>query len=81
MSPDTFGLIFVIVLVAAILISLIYFIAKPSSRRKGSFPSTAFYGATADLLNKDKKAAVEHVLDVQAEKKMKEQESGDPDEK
>ncbi len=81
MSPDTLALIFVIVFVVIILVALIYFIAKPSSRRKGSFNSVTIYGATADLLTKDKKEAIEHVLDVQAEKKMQEQESGDPDRK
>jgi hypothetical protein len=81
MDPETFALIFVICFVLVIVITLVYFIAKPASRRKGSFNAVTFYGATADLLTKDKKEAIEHVLDVQAEKKMQEQESGEPDEK
>ncbi|MFZ1289789.1 MAG: hypothetical protein WAR79_06850 [Melioribacteraceae bacterium] len=77
MNTETFALIFVITIVIFFVVGLIYFIIKPASRRKGNFNAVTFYGATAEFHTKDQKEAIEHVLDIQADKKMEEQESGD----
>lgn len=50
-------------------------------RDGGSFNSVTIFGATSQFQTLDQKAATEHVLDVQADKKMDEEESGDPDKK
>lgn len=79
-SSDLLALIFIIAFIILIVIGIIYAIATKRTGG-GSMNSVTFYGATAEFYNKDKKAAIEHVLDVQADKKMEEEESGDPDEK
>jgi hypothetical protein len=79
-SGDLLALVFIIIFIILLIIGIIYAIA---TKRTGSssINSVTFYGATSEFLDADKKAAVEHVLDVQADKKMEEEESGDPDKK
>lgn len=79
-SSDLLALIIIIVLIVSLMIGIVYAIA---SKRSGgsSMNSVTFFGSTSEFYDADKKAAFEHVLDVQADKKMEEEESEDPDKK
>ena len=56
----------------------IIFIAR---KRKFGFQSTVLFGATHEFYDKDKKAAVEIMVEQKSGKKMEEQSSGEPAEK
>ena len=81
-SSETLALIFIIAFILLLIVGVVYAISS-KNMRKGYKPinSVTFFGATAEFNTADKKAAVEHILDVQADKKMEEEESGDPDKK
>ncbi|MCB9249794.1 MAG: hypothetical protein H6613_15220 [Ignavibacteriales bacterium] len=80
MDPDTFALVFIIVFVIILLIGIIYAIVSKNMRGGGgsSFNSVTFFGATSQFQNVEQKAAMEHILEEQAGKKMEEQETGEP---
>lgn len=80
-SSDTLALIFIIAFVILVLVGIVYAIVSKNMRGGGSFNSVTIFGATSQFQTMDQKAATEHVLDVQSDKKMKEEESGDPEEK
>ena len=82
LSGETLAQVFIIVFIVAIVIGTIYAIASKKSR-SGYKPinSVTFFGATSQFQGAEQKAATEHVLEVQADKKMEEEESGDPDKK
>lgn len=82
LSEELVAQIFVIVFVLVIVIGIIYAIASKKSR-SGYKPinSVTFFGATSQFQSTVQKAATEHILEVQADKKMEEEESGDPQKK
>ena len=82
LSEELLAQIFIIVFIILLAIGIIYSIFSKKSR-SGYKPinSVTFFGATSEFQPADKKAATEHILDVEANKKMKEEESGDPDKK
>ena len=47
-------------------------------RRRGGSLLTTMYGATDELYTKDQKNAIEHIVEATANKKMEEEESGEP---
>lgn len=66
------------------ILGTLIFIFNPKLRlkcRKILPPSTTFFGATHEFRPHDERGAVEHINEVQADKKMEEEESGDLDEK
>ena len=81
-SGETLAQIFIVVFILLMVIGIVYAIASKKSR-SGYKPvnSDTFFGATSLFQDAQQKAAVEHMLDVQADKKMDEEESGDPDKK
>ena len=56
----------------------IVFIAR---KRKFGFQSTVLFGATHEFYDKDKKAAIEIIVEQKAGKKMEEQSSSEPERK
>jgi len=80
-SSETLALIFVILFMVLVFIGIIYAIVSKNKGRSSPINSVTFFGATSQFQGIEQKAAVEHVLEVQADKKMEEQESGEPDEK
>ena len=80
-SADLLALLVIIAFLLIVIAGTIYAISSKNFRKGGSMNSVTFFGATSQFQTLDQKAATEHVLDVQAEKKMDEEESGDPDEK
>ena len=81
LSDETLALIIIITLVISLLAGIVYAISSKNMRRRNSTHSVAIFGATSQFQNLEKKAATEHILNVQSNKKMKEEESGDPEEK
>ena len=78
-SGETLALIVIIVFIISLFIGIIYAITSKNFRKRNSTHSVAIFGATSQFQSLEQKAATEHVLEVQANKKMKEEESGDPD--
>ena len=81
LNNDSLALIIIITLILLLLVGIVYAIA---SKRKGSgtpINSVTFFGATSEFQDVDKKAAIEHMLEVQADKKMEEEETGEPEKK
>ena len=81
LSADLFALLVIITFLIIVIASTIYAISSKNFRKGGSMNSVTFFGATSQFQTLDQKDATEHVLDVQAEKKMDEEESGEPDKK
>jgi hypothetical protein len=81
LSSDTLALLFIIAFIILLLVGTMYAITSKNKSRGSSMNSVTFFGATSQFQTLDQKAATEHVLDVQAEKKMGEEESGEPDKK
>lgn len=81
LSSDTLALLFIVAFVILVLAGIVYAIASKKMRSGGSFNSVTIFGATSQFQTLEQKAATEHILDVQADKKMDEEESGDPDKK
>ena len=80
-SSETWALIFIILFILLILFGIVYAIVSKLNGKSKPINSVTFFGTTSQLQSLDQKAAIEHILEVQANKKMKEQESGEPDEK
>jgi hypothetical protein len=77
MSNSTIALLLIISIIVSLLTVIIYTIAhkdKNNLQRSGSFASMA---AFHDMQGKDKQNAIEIVIEQRAEKKWKEQESGE----
>lgn len=81
LSSDTLALLFIVAFVILVLVGIVYAIASKKMRGGGSFNSVTIFGATSQFQTLEQKAATEHVLDVQADKKMEEEESGEPENK
>ncbi len=82
MSPDSLALIFVIVLIIVLIMGIIFAIASKKMRGGGgSINSVTIFGAISQFQTLEQKAAIEHVLEEQAGKKMAEEETGEPEEK
>ena len=80
-SNEDLALIIVIMIIIFLLGGIVYAIV--SKRGGGGSPinSVTFFGATSEFQDVDQKAAVEHMLDVQADKKLEEEETGEPEKK
>ena len=77
MGDDLFSLLligFLLIIIFAVIIII-------ARKRKFGFQSTALFGATHEFYDKDKKAAIEIMVEQKAGKKMEEQSSGEPTEK
>jgi hypothetical protein len=75
MESDSISLLFVGFLLVVIFVGIIIIARK----RKYGFQSTVLFGATHEFYDKDKKAAVEIMVEQKAGKKMEEQSSGEPE--
>ncbi len=75
MSNDTLSLI----ILAAVLAAVIFLFLRISirMRRRGGSLTSVMYGATYEFYGKDKRQAIREVLEQKAEKKRKDQDSGD----
>ncbi|MBN1301497.1 MAG: hypothetical protein JW995_09815 [Melioribacteraceae bacterium] len=63
-----------VIFLVVMIVGIVYAIKKGFSSN-----ITTIYGATAELHNKDKKAAMEILVETKANKKMEEQENGEPE--
>lgn len=77
MDSDLISLLLVRFLLLIIFVGIIIIARK----RKFGFQSTALFGATHEFYDKDKKAAIEIMVEQKAGKKMEEQSSGEPGKK
>jgi len=83
-SNETLGIIIIWTIIILSCIGIIVFIINPKLRlisRKFIPPTTAFFGTTHVFYEQEKREAIEHLNEVQADKKMEEDESGEPEEK
>lgn len=80
-SGESLALIVIIAIMIFLLGGIVYAISSKNFRKGNSTHSVAIFGATSQFQNLEEKAATEHILEVQSNKKMKEEESGDPDSK
>ena len=78
MSNSTIALLLFIGVIVFLLAGIIYAIRSKNTQCSGSFASMA---AFHDMQSKEKQNAVETVIEMQAEKKWEEQESGEGKEK
>lgn len=81
LSPENLALIVVLLFVVLLFIGIIFAIVSKNKGGGSPINSVTFFGATSSFQPIEQKAAVEHMLEEQSGKKMKEEESGDPDEK
>ena len=74
MSDDTLNLI----IVAVVLIGVIYIFVRTALRirKHGGSMITTMHASTYEFLNKDKREAVEEVVEMKSNKKMEEEASG-----
>ncbi len=77
MDSDLISLLLIAFLLLIIFAGII-FIAR---KRKFGFQSTVLFGATHEFYDKDKKAAIEIMVEEKAGKKMEEQSSEEPGKK
>ena len=77
MENDLFSLL----LIGFLLVIIITGIIIIARKRKFGFQSTALFGATHEFYDKDKKAAIEIMVEQKAGKKMEEQSSEEPKDK
>ena len=75
MGSEFLSLLVIILLLLVIFVGII-FIAR---KRKYGFQSTVLFGATHEFYDKDKKEAIEIMVEKNAGKKMEEQKSGEPE--
>ncbi len=73
MSNSTIALLLFIGVIVFLLAGIIYAIREKNIQRSGSFASMA---AFHDMQSKEKQNAIETVIEMQAEKKWEEEESG-----
>jgi predicted Holliday junction resolvase-like endonuclease len=74
MTDSTIALLIFIGVIVFLLAGIIYAIREKNIHRSGSFASMA---AFHDMQSKEKQNAMETVIEMQAEKKWEEQESGE----
>ncbi len=67
-----------LLLIGFLLIIIFAVIIIIARKRKFGFQSTALFGATHEFYDKDKKAAIEIMVEQKAGKKMEEQSSDEP---
>jgi hypothetical protein len=72
---DLFEIIFALTLLIAVI--FVFFWLALRFKRSGRSPATIMYGALYETYDKDKRAAIEHVIE-QNVKKMEEQENEKP---
>ncbi len=77
MEYDLFSLL----LIGFLLVIIITGIIIIARKRKFGFQSTVLFGATHEFYDKDKKAAIEIMVEQKAGKKMEEQSSEEPKDK
>jgi len=77
MGDDLFSLL----LIGFLLIIIFAGIIIIARKRKFGFQSTVLFGATHEFYDKDKKAAIEIMVEQKAGKKMEEQSSEEPKDK
>ena len=70
-----------LLLVGILLVIIFAGIIIIARKRKFGFQSTVLFGATHEFYDKDKKAAIEIMVEQKAGKKMEEQSSGEPEKK
>jgi hypothetical protein len=75
MESETLTLILVAVLILIVIIVFIRIAIR--LRNKGGSLTTTMYASTYEFLDKDKREAIEHIVEVKANKKMKEEDSGE----
>ncbi len=75
MNSEILNILFVIIILAAVIFAFIRIAVK--IRRGGGNFTTLMYGATDEFYNKDKKKAIEQVVEQKAGKKMTEDTSGE----
>jgi hypothetical protein len=74
MENSTIGLLIMIGVIVVLLAGIIYAIRQNNTQRSGSFASMA---AFHDMQSAEKQNAMETVIEQQADKKWKEEESGE----
>ena len=77
MDSDSISLLLIGFLLVIIFAGIIIIARK----RKFGFQSTVLFGATREFYDKDKKAAIEIMVEQKAGKMMEEQSSGEPGKK
>lgn len=78
-SAEVLGIL-VVFGIFCLLIFLGYIISS-RIRRGAKVMTTVLYGATDEFLTRDRKKAIEMIVEKNADKKMEEQESGEPGDK
>lgn len=76
MNNDTLGLVVVGVLLTIVII--IFVRIAISLRKYGGSLTTTMFASTFEFLNKDKREAVEEIVEMKANKKMEEEKSDKP---
>lgn len=74
MNSDTLVLIFAFILLVLAIIVFIRISMKV--RKSGGSLMTTMHGATYEFLNKDKREAIEQIVEVKANKKMEDEDFG-----
>ena len=74
MNNEVLSISFVIVLILFIIFVFIRIAIRV--RKYGGSLTTTMFASTYEFLNKDKREAVEEIVEMNANKKMKEEESG-----
>jgi hypothetical protein len=74
MNNDSFSLIFLALILIALIILFVRIALR--IRKNGGSITTTFFAATYEFYHKEKRAAIEHIVEVKAHKKMEEQSSG-----
>jgi len=80
-SAENLALIIVLLFMVLLIVGIIYAIVSKNKGGGSPINSVTFFGATSSFQPVEQKAAIEHMLQEQSGKKMKEEESGDPEEK
>jgi hypothetical protein len=75
MDNDTFTLIFAFLLL--LLAILVFVKISMRVRKSGGSLMTTMHGATYEFLNKDKREAIEQIVEIKANKKMDDEDFGE----
>lgn len=79
MGDDLFGPAFILLVLVIVVFVFIRIAMK--LRKYGGSLTTLTFGSTFEFLNKDRQRAVKEMLNLQANKKMDEQKSDEPEDK
>ncbi len=74
MNNEVLSIFFVLILI--LLIIFVFIRIAIRVRKYGGSLTTTMFASTYEFLNKDKREAVEEIVEMNANKKMKEEESG-----